>query len=144
MRTSTPVVLLVGDSDCIRALDQIYRNSGWCVRSASVLSLVPLAMKLIKVDLIVSDYSLRDGSWRDIRAAMRSLGMDHPIVVVSCLADEHMWAEVLVVGGFDLMAPPFQPEEVLEMSAHACGLPGRAIKALPLPECSPPICREPA
>jgi hypothetical protein len=37
-------------------------------------------------------------------------------IVFSCLADEFLWAEVLNLGGFDVLMTPFEPEEVLRVA----------------------------
>jgi DNA-binding response OmpR family regulator len=40
---------------------------------------------------------------------------DPPLLIVSSrLADEHLWAEALNLGVFDVLAKPFQSEEVLQ------------------------------
>jgi hypothetical protein len=53
-------------------------------------------------------------------------------IVASRLADEHMWAEVLSLGGFDLIAAPFELEDVLRVSMTACRIaaPARATAAV--------------
>jgi hypothetical protein len=34
------------------------------------------------------------------------------LIVTAPLADEHLWAEVLNLDGFDVLAQPFRPDEV--------------------------------
>ena len=41
------------------------------------------------------------------------------LIVFSRLADERLWAEVLNLGGFDVLMTPFEPEEVLRVDFAA-------------------------
>jgi hypothetical protein len=40
--------------------------------------------------------------------------------VTSSCADEYLWAEVLNLGGFDVIAQPFNPEELRHILLSAC------------------------
>jgi DNA-binding response OmpR family regulator len=52
--------------------------------------------------LIVCDSDLPDGSWRDFLAA--TVGAEIPLLIVtSRLADERLCAEVLNLGGYDVL-----------------------------------------
>ena len=44
-----------------------------------------------------------------------------PKLIVTCrLADERLWAEVLNLGGFDVLAQPFYAREVVRSVNSAC------------------------
>src|SRR5438477_13162242 len=59
--------------------------------------------------LIVCESDLPDGCWRDfLRTAS---GPGTPLIVTSRLADERLWAEVLKLGGHDVLAKPFEEPE---------------------------------
>jgi len=64
--------------------------------------------------LIVCDSDLPDGSWRDFLASAEVAEMA-PLIVTSRLADERLWAEVLNLGGYDLLAKPFDQSEVIRV-----------------------------
>jgi DNA-binding response OmpR family regulator len=42
-----------------------------------------------------------------------------PLIVTDRAADEALWAEVLNLGGFDVLAQPFDPTEVSRVVASA-------------------------
>ena len=69
-----------------------------------------------KVSVIFCESLLEDGTWKSILGHIR--GDAHPplLIVTSRVADEHLWAEVLNLGGYDVLAKPFNPEEV----RHVC------------------------
>lgn len=64
------------------------------------------------VPVVISDRNLPDGCWKHILGAAES--SEHPphLVVASQLADAHLWAEVLNLGGYDVLAKPFDATEV--------------------------------
>ena len=62
--------------------------------------------------VVVCERDLPDGDWRDVLAATSSLPSPPPLIVASRLADEHLWAEVLNLGGYDVLAKPLDKQEV--------------------------------
>jgi hypothetical protein len=50
---------------------------------------------------------------------MASLSAPPKLIVSSRLADHRLWAEVLNLGGFDLLMTPFENEEVLRVTRAA-------------------------
>jgi FixJ family two-component response regulator len=58
---------------------------------------------------------MKDGTWRDILNQVLSGAEPTPVVVTSRLADEYLWAEVLNLGGWDVLAKPFHEQEVLHV-----------------------------
>ena len=53
------------------------------------------------------------GTWKDLFTAMMQLPRAPLLIVASRLADERLWAEVLNLGGHDVLCKPFQTKEVL-------------------------------
>lgn len=62
--------------------------------------------------VVICEKSLPDGDWRDILRSVRYFKESPPVVVVSESADESLWAEVLNLGGYDVMLKPFEEAEV--------------------------------
>ena len=89
---------------------------------AWVVSAVPNCQEAVKqlsrekISVIFCESLLEDGTWKSILGHLK--GDDHAplLVVTSRVADEHLWAEVLNLGGYDVLAKPFNPEEV----RHVC------------------------
>jgi DNA-binding response OmpR family regulator len=63
--------------------------------------------------VIVCERDLPDGSWKDVLEMAASLSCPPPVIVTSRLADDRLWAEVLNLGGYDVLAKPL---DVLELS----------------------------
>ena len=60
-----------------------------------------------------------DGTWKDVFREARDLDNPPAFVVVSRLADERLWAEVLNLGGFDVLLKPFVRSEVVRVMGMA-------------------------
>lgn len=69
--------------------------------------------------VVVCEGDLPDGSWRNILDALQELPAPPNLVVTSRLADEYLWAEVLNLGGYDVLVKPFDAGEVLRVIGMA-------------------------
>jgi len=63
-------------------------------------------------EVIVCEQDLRPGSWRDVLQQVVILPTPPSLIVTSRLADEPLWAEVLNLGAYDVLAKPFDRAEV--------------------------------
>lgn len=69
------------------------------------------------VTAVVASESLPDGDWRDVLAYALSRPHAPKLIVTSRQATGYLWAEVLNLGGFDLLAKPFEADEVRRVVA---------------------------
>jgi DNA-binding NtrC family response regulator len=67
----------------------------------------------------ISDCDLPDGEWKDILAGMSRLPSVPPLIVASHFANERLWAEVLNLGGYDLLIKPFDLKEAARVISMA-------------------------
>ena|SRR5579884_2873629 len=94
-----------------QSLSNFLEHDRWTIQGVPTLR---EATKLLrgKPSLIVCEKDLPDGTWKDVFREAGGLDNPPPVVVVSRLADERLWAEVLNWGGFDVLLKPFEPSEV--------------------------------
>jgi DNA-binding response OmpR family regulator len=69
--------------------------------------------------VVICERSLPDGDWKDL------VGKTPRLIVTSHAADEALWAEVLNLGGYDVLAQPFDEQEVRRVVAMARRVPER-------------------
>jgi hypothetical protein len=74
---------------------------------------------LDRVPVIVCERDLPDGTWKDILGNTAELTEPPALIVTSRLADDYLWAEVLNLGGYDVLAKPFREPEVKRVLAAA-------------------------
>jgi DNA-binding response OmpR family regulator len=65
--------------------------------------------------IVICDSQLVDGDWRQLWDILAREPKPPMFIVTSRLADDALWAEVLNVGGYDLLLKPFRAEEVIRV-----------------------------
>ena len=109
----SPAQILVVSSELEnrRNLNDLLVKEGYETICASRVSDCHPALETQKISLIFCDRRLSDGTYRDVIAAARAVGVR--VVVTSRLADWDEYLEALHHGAFDLIASPCQPTDVL-------------------------------
>jgi hypothetical protein len=93
------LVVTVGGSEADRlTLEAIAADAGWSCRH------VTAGQPVAGAAVVICDAEC----WRDVVGRV-----DAPVIVAANAADERLWAEVLNLGGFDVLAKPFDRKEVL-------------------------------
>jgi DNA-binding NtrC family response regulator len=64
------------------------------------------------VPIVICERTLPDGDWRTLLGATVDMPQRPQIIVTSRLADHHLWADVLSLGGYDVLMTPFDAGEV--------------------------------
>jgi DNA-binding response OmpR family regulator len=62
--------------------------------------------------VVICERYLTDGDWKLVLSEFDRLPVRPTLIVTSRLADEELWAEVLNLGGYDVLAQPFDSDEV--------------------------------
>lgn len=79
-----------------------------CRETVSFLSKHPAGV-------VISNTDLPDGTWKDLLAQTTLFPVAPNLIVVSHLADERLWAEVLNMGGYDLLLVPYDADEAIRV-----------------------------
>jgi DNA-binding response OmpR family regulator len=116
----TSSILLIGPLDSRRrALRSILSPPHWYVREASTYAEAVGILDNCRIGVAICDTEVPDGNWQ---ALLRNLqGRTRPpiLIISSRLADERLWAEVLNLGGYDVLVQPFDRSEVLRVAGMA-------------------------
>lgn len=94
-------------------MSEIFAHSNWDVHFAETLGQARVLIEELAVGVVISDSRLADGRWQDVLGELRRQPVEPPLIVASRLADDRLWAEVLNLGGYDVLTMPFQAQEVL-------------------------------
>jgi|SRR5579862_8236338 len=95
------------------SLEEIFAHSKWDLHHAEALRPAVPLIEQVKSGVVITDDRLPDGTWRDVLEHLQRRRDAPPLVVVSRLADEALWAEVLNHGGFDVLPTPFEARAVI-------------------------------
>lgn len=94
-------------------LGHIFSHSNWVLITARSLREARRILDSKTFPVVICEQELPDGDWKDLFAAMAGQE-DSPVLVVSSrTADDRLWAEVLNLGGCDVLAKPFEAKEVV-------------------------------
>lgn len=111
------LLLLSPHDDDVTALRNVFHHPGWRVERRHSLS--EGLTELGKVPVVLTERDLPDGSWKDVLEVLTSEQKGGALIVISRYADELLWAEVLNLGGYDVLQKPFETNEVLRVVSMA-------------------------
>ena len=112
-RSENLTILVSPYQDDLTSLNNILKSNHWRVqRARSFEESQQLLGDLHRPAVVACERDLPDGNWKDVFQFIENLRNPPPLVVVSRQADESLWAEVLNVGGYDVLAKPFEENEV--------------------------------
>jgi DNA-binding response OmpR family regulator len=95
-----------------RTLRQIFTRRNWKLSYASTFAAAAEMIESRHVSVIMVERELPLGTWQDALTFLQQTDSSPLVIVVSRVADERFWAEVLNVGGHDVLATPFRAQEV--------------------------------
>ena len=103
------------------SLDNILGPSDCQLHFTGTFEETQAALRVGPIAVVLSEGHLSDGHcWKDILYELHDMANPPALIVADRLADEALWAEVLNLGGYDLLTKPFNAKEVLHAVATAC------------------------
>ncbi len=115
-----PAILVITPSEENRTrLQQVFTGSDWNLVHAKTFREALLALCRDWPPIIICEHPLPDGSWKDILSLAAPLPDAPSLIVTSRFADDHLWSEVLNLGGHDVLMQPLDENEVLRVVAAA-------------------------
>jgi len=100
------------DEDHLR-LQAIVSHSTWTLLTARDLESAVTMLQHHEVAVIVCERDLSQGTSIDVLDHIDTLPNAPSLIVTSGLADDHLWAEVLNLGAWGVLAKPFDRKEVI-------------------------------
>jgi PleD family two-component response regulator len=101
-------------------LHEIFKRCGWRLFEARDRRRALQCLERNAVQVVVAESEVPNWNWRKVLADLRQLLPVTPqLVVTSRIADDSLWAEVLNVGGYDVLAQPLERDEVERVIASA-------------------------
>jgi DNA-binding response OmpR family regulator len=100
-------------------MQQVFREYGWRLFEAPDRRRATQCLRRHPVQVVIAKSDMPDGSWQEMLGHLRCLVRPPLLIVTSRTADEHLWAEVLNIGGYDVLAQPFERDEMVRVVASA-------------------------
>jgi DNA-binding NtrC family response regulator len=106
------IALLPSEADR-QSLRDIFAHSDWQLRFVGTLNELQADLGHSRIGVVITDACLPDCDWKEVLdIADREEGRLR-VIVSSRLVDARLWAEVLNLGGFDVLMMPLEKTEVL-------------------------------
>jgi DNA-binding NtrC family response regulator len=113
----TALVLSPDDQDYV-SLERIFKP-GWNVISSGTVASALSILRKVPIPLVICDCDITSVTW-GVALDRISLLPDPPLfIVTSRLADDYLWAEALNLGAWDVLAKPFDVDEVIRIVSSA-------------------------
>ena len=97
------------------SLRRILSRDRWKVHEARSYREAMSALCADRMPVVICESSLPDGNWKDVLGQVAPMADAPRLIVTSFHADDRLWAEVLNMGGFDVLLKPLDESEVLRV-----------------------------
>ncbi len=113
------VLVVSAAEDEHRFLGHLFDHTNWFIHSARSCGEAAELLRRRTIPVVLCDYDLPDGSWRNMLSVIDALHRPALLIVTSHKADDYLWAEVLNLGGYDVLMKPYEPCEVVRVVSLA-------------------------
>ena len=112
--------LLVGaGAESRLVMFDVFRSAGWRLFQARDRKQALGCLDRQPVQVVVTNADVLAWPWKEALEDLGRMSRPPQLVVTSRTADESLWAEVLNWGAYDVLAEPFQRDEVERVIASA-------------------------
>jgi DNA-binding NtrC family response regulator len=113
MKQTRVRILAVGlDEEDHGVLREVFSRSGWILVTAGTIAEAVRSLEHNPAPVILCENQLPDGSWADLLEVATTGERPINVIVTSRLADDRLWAEVLNLSGYDVLAKPLARGEL--------------------------------
>ncbi len=106
------------DEDYV-SLEHVFSHSKWRLERARSCAEAGEALGRGQFSVLICAATLPDGTWKDLLSRARTFSVAPRLIVTSHAADDRLWAEVLDLGGYDVLGKPFDAGEVIRVVSLA-------------------------
>jgi DNA-binding NtrC family response regulator len=101
------------------SLERILSEYRWTLHRALTLPSATAFLARNQAPVVICENDLGPGAWKDLLDEATVPPPPPCVIVTSRLADECLWEEALQAGAYDVLAKPFEREEVIRLVSLA-------------------------
>ena len=109
---SITVLLVTAKTSHQAEFRTIFERANWRLDCVQTLAETDAYVREHGPAVVICEKDLPDGDWKMVLNRFETLPSKPNLIVTSRLADEALWAEVLNLGGYDVLVQPFDADEV--------------------------------
>ncbi|HTS30884.1 MAG TPA: hypothetical protein VMH81_33660 [Bryobacteraceae bacterium] len=114
------ILFISGNRDDARHLSQMLENLPLVLDHVGSIHQACTMLQQNHYAVILTETAVQDGSWKDVLQMARDCPRELQVLVTDLHGDARLWAEVLNLGAYDLVAQPFYQPEVCRILLNAC------------------------
>lgn len=114
-----PILSVSPDENDHNALLEIVAELPFLLTAAWTYREAARCLDVQPFGIVLCECKLPDGNWVEVLNRISTASEPPLLIVTSRLADVSLWAEVLNLGGYDLLAKPFNRQEVRHVLTSA-------------------------
>jgi DNA-binding NtrC family response regulator len=113
---ASPTVMAVVSADDREVLKNALRGSSWTMEVTDNLQEALQRTRSGAIGVAICDSVLPDGhSWKDLLNEFHAVPDEPALIIAAREADSRLWAEVINLGGCDVVVKPFHRDELLHV-----------------------------
>ena len=114
------ILCISGHPDDARRLSEMLHSLPLVLDQVDSVRQARAQLQQQEYDAVLTEALLPDGKWLDVLHLVRESPREMAVIVTDAKADTRLWAEILNLGAFDLLAQPFYEPEVRRILYNAC------------------------
>ncbi len=115
--------------DDAASLAHFLEGSNWIFKQSPTCREAIARARIESLSVLVCATEMPGGDWKSLLDALAVLPDSPAVIVASGFAEERLWAEVLNMGGYDVLSLPFERSELLRALFLAQSASDRRAKA---------------
>lgn len=120
MKTPRSVLLVHNEHHAFRGLEEMMHEQE--IRTAHTHQCAEVGRLLNDagpIDLVLTDTSLPDGTWKDVIRMVYESAKDMPVIVMSRVVSMKLYLDTQDAGAADFIVPPMAPRDLVHVLAAA-------------------------
>ena len=113
------VLLLSPDARDHILIRHVFDHSNWVLHQRHSIEEGVRFVRDHPLPVVITEERLAGANWRDVLHAVGSLAKPPKLIVTSDNADATLWAEVINLGGYDVLAKPWNEREMFHAVSQA-------------------------
>ena len=97
------------------SLQRLFSQTSWRLYQARNYREALASLEKNQVSVIITECNVPPYNWRDLLVHLAREVHPPRLIVATWLADDRLWAEVLDLGGFDVLQKPFEARELFRV-----------------------------
>ncbi len=98
---------------------EILNHASWEIHDAYRFREALACLDANEIGVVITERDLTEHCWQDLLDAVATMCHGPNLIVSSRRADERLWAEVLNLGGYDVLYTPFEASETIPVISLA-------------------------